>query len=162
MELEPLHIRISVRDQTLRLAGAAQKIYYPISTARLGVGCGFGSFRTPTGLHRVRIKIGAGLPINSILAARRPTGMLLDDELQHSNPGRDWILTRILWLDGLELGINKGGLVDTLRRHIYIHGTADEASIGKPASHGCIRMRNADLVDLFDRVQNGVQVVIEA
>jgi lipoprotein-anchoring transpeptidase ErfK/SrfK len=95
-----------------------------------------------------------------VFVGRRPTGELFGDELQARHPGRDWILTRILWLSGLEPGRNRLGNVDTMRRYIYIHGSPDAARMGTPGSHGCIRMHNADVIDLFDRVPAGTRVLI--
>jgi len=149
-----MRIRVSVADQTLRLLNevGAQICDYPISTALAGVGEVSGSFQTPRGQHIIRAKIGAGLPENTVFVRRRPTGEIWTPELGQQHPGRDWILTRILWLSGCLPGFNRLGCVDTMRRYIYIHGSPDIAEMGVPGSHGCIRMRNADIVDLFDRV----------
>jgi len=106
------------------------------------------------------LKIGEGCPLGAVFRRRRPTGEVFTPALAAGFPGRDWILSRILWLDGLQQGVNRGGRLDTLRRFIYIHGTADEHLVGQAASHGCIRMRNADIVDLFDRVRPGAAVHI--
>ena len=143
-------------------AGALIK-RYAVSTAANGAGELSGSYCTPRGQHVIRAKIGAGQPENAVFVRRRPTGELYTPELGELFPERDWILTRILWLSGCEPGFNRMGEVDTMRRYIYIHGTADEAAMGKPASHGCVRMRNADVIDLFDRVAAGTPVeVVEA
>jgi len=96
--------------------------------------------------------VGAGYPANAVFVERRPTGEIYDSELAQRHPGRDWILTRILWLSGCEPGFNRLGKVDTMRRAIYIHGSPDSAEMGKPGSHGCIRMRNRDIIELFDLV----------
>ena len=133
---------------------------YPISTGLNGVGEQSGSGCTPRGLHRVRLRIGDGCPAGTVFRARRPTGEVYGPELEAACPGRDWILTRILWLTGCEPGRNRGGGVDTLRRFIYIHGCPDTAPMGEPRSHGCIRMRNADLVELFDLTPVGTPVEI--
>lgn len=125
---------------------------YSISSARNGVGESNGSFCTPRGRHIVRAKIGAGQPFNTVFVERRPTGEVYSPELARNSPGRDWILTRILWLSGCERGLNRMGHVDTMRRAIYIHGSPDTAEMGKPGSRGCIRMRNRDIVELFDLV----------
>lgn len=125
---------------------------YVVSTAKKGAGEESGSYRTPRGSHIVRAKIGAGCPENSVFVRRRPTGEIWTPELFEQHPGRDWILTRILWLSGCEPGRNRLGSVDTMRRYIYIHGSPDLAEMGRPGSHGCIRMRNADIVELFDLV----------
>lgn len=147
---------VSVADQELCLplsGGTVRR--YPVSTAANGTGCIEGSHCTPTGYHRVRLKIGERCPIGTVFRGRRPTGEVFTPALADSFPGRDWILSRILWLEGLQPGFNRGGRVDTLRRFVYIHGTADEHLIGQPASHGCIRMRNIDVVELFDLVPQG-------
>jgi lipoprotein-anchoring transpeptidase ErfK/SrfK len=133
---------------------------YPISTARNGLGEQCGSYCTPRGRHRIAEKIGAGQPLYAVFKARVPTGEIWSRELEADDPSRDWILTRILWLDGLEDGRNKGANVDTHDRYIYIHGTNEEHLIGQPVSHGCIRMKNADVVELFDLVETGTEVVI--
>ena len=149
-----MKIHVSVADQTLRLVDEVGTLLcaYPISTALAGVGEVFGSFQTPRGQHIIRAKIGAGLPENTVFVRRRPTGEVWTPELGQQHPGRDWILTRILWLSGCLPGFNRLGCVDTMRRYIYIHGSPDIAEMGVPGSHGCIRMRNADIVDLFDRI----------
>lgn len=134
---------------------------WSISTAAAGTGQRQGSGCTPTGLLRIHAKIGADAAINSVFVGRQPTGEIYSPELAAAHPDRDWILTRILWLEGLELGHNLGGEVDTLARYIYIHGTPDTEPMGRPASHGCIRMRNSDLVDLFDRVEIHTEVRIK-
>ncbi len=125
---------------------------YAVSTAKNGVGEKNGSFCTPRGRHIVRAKIGAGQPLGAVFVRRRPTGEVWTPELHARYPGRDWMLTRILWLSGKQPGFNRLGDVDTMRRVIYIHGTHDFAEMGKPGSHGCIRMRNEDIVELFDLV----------
>lgn len=125
---------------------------WPVSTAANGAGEETGSCRTPRGMHIVRAKIGAGMPLNSVFVGRRPTGEIYDPELGQAEPERDWILSRILWLSGKEPGFNRLGAQDTMRRYIYIHGTPDEHFVAEPQSHGCIRMRNQDLVELFDLV----------
>jgi hypothetical protein len=154
-------IRISIPDQRLELLeGGVAVASYPVSTARNGPGEQRDSGCTPRGWHRVRVKIGAGLPLNTVFVGRRPTGEVYGPELAAGYPERDWILTRILWLTGLEAGFNRGGDRDTLRRYIYIHGCPDEAPMGVPLSHGCIRMRNRDLLELFDRVAAGDRVFI--
>jgi hypothetical protein len=133
---------------------------YPVSTATNGPGEQNGSYCTPRGRHRIAEKIGAGAPMCSAFKSRQPTGEIWTPELDAEFPGRDWILTRILWLDGLEPGRNKGGTVDTHARYIYIHGTNEEHKIGTPASHGCIRMKNADVAELFGLVEVGTEVRI--
>jgi L,D-transpeptidase YbiS len=135
---------------------------YPVSTAANGPGEQSGSYCTPRGRHRIAEKIGAGAPLCAAFTSREPTGEIWTPELDAENPGRDWILTRILWLDGLEPGRNQGGTVDTHDRYIYIHGTHEEHRLGTPASHGCIRMKNADVAELFDLVKVGTEVRITA
>jgi len=125
---------------------------YPISTAKAGVGEISGSYQTPRGRHVIRAKIGASQPENTVFVRRRPTGETWTPKLLEQFPGRDWILTRILWLSGCEPGRNRLGCVDTMRRYVYIHGSPDTAEMGIPGSHGCVRMRNADIVELFDLV----------
>jgi lipoprotein-anchoring transpeptidase ErfK/SrfK len=125
---------------------------YSVSTAKNGLGEKNGSFCTPRGRHIVRAKIGAGQPENTVFVRRRPTGEIWSRELHAKYPGRDWMLTRLLWLSGLEPGKNRLGDVDTMRRYIYIHGSPDTAEMGRPGSIGCIRMRNRDIIELFDLV----------
>ncbi|MGC8119348.1 L,D-transpeptidase family protein [Marinobacter sp. VGCF2001] len=133
---------------------------YPVSTGLNGPGERDGSGCTPTGEHYVRARIGAGQPINTVYRGRRPTGEIYSQELADAYPGRDWILTRILWLCGCEWGHNRGPGVDTFRRFIYIHGTPDTEPMGVARSHGCIRMRNADMIELFEQVPAGTRVRI--
>lgn len=149
-----MKLRISVGRQLMQVFDEAGKLIrqYPISTALAGVGEEFGSFRTPRGRHVIRAKIGAALPENTVFVRRRPTGEIWTPQLGEAFPDRDWILTRILWLSGCEPGANRLGCVDTMRRYIYIHGSPDSAEMGTPGSHGCVRMRNADIVELFDLV----------
>ena len=149
-----MKLLVSVARQTLQLVADDGSVLreYPVSTAKAGVGESFGSFQTPRGAHLIRAKIGAGQPLNSVFVRRRPTGEIWTPELAEQFPGRDWILTRILWLSGCQPGHNRLGCVDTMRRYVYIHGSPDSAEIGVPGSHGCVRMRNADIVELFDRV----------
>jgi lipoprotein-anchoring transpeptidase ErfK/SrfK len=154
-------ILIDIRSQTLELAEESRVLRrYPVSTALNGPGEREGSGCTPRGQHRVRIRIGAGSPEGTVFVGRRPTGEVYDADLGEQYPERDWVLTRILWLTGLEPGRNRGGNVDTLRRFIYIHGCPDTEPMGVPRSHGCIRMRNADLIELFDLVAAGMPVDI--
>jgi len=147
--------RLELRDEDQLLAR------YAISTSRYGPGERYNSQCTPRGLHRIRARIGAGLPAGAVLVGRRPTGEVYDTALARRHPQRDWILTRILWLCGCEPGRNRWGDVDSMRRFIYIHGTPDGEVMGVPFSHGCIRMRNSELVDLFDRVNAGTLVDIQ-
>ncbi len=157
-----MKLLISVARQTLQLlddAGAVLR-QYSVSTAKAGVGEISGSFQTPRGRHIIRAKIGAGQPLNTVFVRRRPTGEIWTPELAEQFPGRDWILTRILWLSGCQPGQNRLGCVDTMRRYVYLHGSPDSAEMGVPGSHGCVRMRNADIVDLFDRVPCYTEVEI--
>ncbi|WP_298397133.1 L,D-transpeptidase [uncultured Azonexus sp.] len=141
------HQRLQVKDDDGTLLKE-----YAVSTAKAGVGEQSGSYRTPRGMHVIRAKIGAGQAANTVFVRRRPTGEIWTPELAEQFPGRDWILTRILWLSGCEPGHNRLGCVDTMRRYVYIHGSPDTAQMGVPGSHGCVRMRNADIIELFDLV----------
>jgi L,D-transpeptidase YbiS len=157
-----MKLRVSVARQLLSVIDEAGEVLrqYPVSTALAGVGEVSGSYRTPRGQHVIRAKIGAGQPENTVFVRRRPTGEIWTPALGDEFPDRDWILTRILWLSGREPGCNRLGCVDTMRRYIYIHGSPDSAEIGQPGSHGCIRMRNADIVELFDLVPRYTEVEI--
>ncbi len=155
-------VRISITRQLLELVRGEEVICrYAVSTAQAGPGEANGSGRTPRGRHYIRACIGGDQPVGAVFVARRPTGEVYSPELAAHYPERDWILSRILWLCGLEKGFNRGGERDTQRRYIYIHGTPDTEPMGLPRSHGCIRMRNADLIELFDQVQPGTPVLIE-
>jgi len=154
-------IVVEVPAQTLEVFDNGMLLRrYPVSTSMKGTGEKNGSFCTPRGRHLVRARIGAGAPLNAVFVKRRPTGELYTAELAARFPGRDWILTRILWLSGCEPGFNRLGDVDTMRRYVYIHGSPDSAVMGKPGSIGCIRMCNADVVELFDLVETGTPVDI--
>ena len=156
-------VRIDLDRQCLELLGQGEvRRAYPVSTAANGPGELEGSHCTPRGMHVIRARIGAGAVPGTVFVGRRPTGERYTPALGAAHPGRDWILTRILWLSGTEPGRNRLGRVDTMRRYIYIHGCPDEVDIATPGSHGCIRMRNADVIDLFDRVEAGTRVLIEA
>jgi len=159
-----MKIEIDLRKQSLLLRDEKGQILrkYIVSTAKNGPGEKNGSFCTPRGRHIVRAKIGAGQPPNTVFVRRRPTGEVWSPELHARYPGRDWMLTRLLWLSGCEPGKNRLGDVDTMRRYIYIHGSPDTAEMGKPGSIGCIRMRNADIVELFDLVPPYAAVDIRA
>ncbi|MGH8664527.1 MAG: L,D-transpeptidase family protein [Burkholderiales bacterium] len=148
-----MRIEVSLEHQSLRLLDGERCVReYAVSTARNGAGERSGSNCTPRGRHIVRAKIGQGAAIDTVFVGRRPTGEIYSPVLAAKFPGRDWILTRILWLSGCEPGFNRLGNVDTMRRHIYIHGSPDTATMGMPGSIGCIRMRNADIVELFELV----------
>ncbi len=155
-------ILVSIPAQTLILfdGDGSEVAAYRISTALSGAGERKGSNRTPRGTHVVRARIGAGQPANAVFVGRRPTGEVWSPELAAQYPQRDWILTRILWLSGCEVGFNRLGDCDTMQRYIYIHGTPDTEPMGVPLSHGCIRMRNADVLDLYERVPVGTPVLI--
>ncbi|HEY0842760.1 L,D-transpeptidase [Methylotenera sp.] len=157
-----MQINISISQQRLTLLDAlgTVKASYVISSAANGVGCEKNSGCTPIGAHVIRAKIGSHQPVNTVFVGRRPTGEICTPALMAESPDRDWILTRILWLSGREVGKNRLGNVDTMQRYIYIHGTPDSVAVGKPESHGCIRMRNVDIIELFDLVEVGTSVLI--
>lgn len=156
------YLRVSLSRQTLEWMTDARSLRcWPVSTARNGPGERRGSECTPRGWHRVRARIGEGQPLNTVFRGRRPTGELYGEALAARHPGRDWILTRILWLGGLEPGFNRYGDVDTTWRYVYIHGSPDHGVAGIPASHGCVRLRSPDMLDLFERVPVGMKVLIE-
>ncbi|MBL8201962.1 MAG: L,D-transpeptidase [Chromatiales bacterium] len=161
MDSPPVDLIVSLTRQTLQFRRDGRVLReFRVSTSRHGPGELSGSLCTPRGLHVIRAKIGSGLPVGAVLRGRRPTGEILTPELHRAEPGRDWILSRILWLSGLEPGRNRLGNVDSMRRYIYIHGTPDQEPMGVPFSHGCIRMRNADVCWLFDAVTPGTRVNI--
>jgi lipoprotein-anchoring transpeptidase ErfK/SrfK len=159
-----MKILIHIPTQSLELFDDSGKSLrrYSVSTGANGVGEENGSFCTPRGRHVIRAKIGAGQPHNAVFVKRRPTGEIYTLELGVQHPRRDWILTRILWLSGCESGFNRSGSCDTMRRYIYIHGTPDSTPLGQPGSHGCVRMRNAELIELFDLVAVGTEVQVIA
>ena len=148
-----MKIEIDAGKQELRLLDGGRVLKrYAVSTSKNGLGEKNGSLCTPRGRHIVRAKLGRGQPPGAVFVRRRPTGEVWTPELHARDPGRDWILTRILWLSGCEPGKNRLGEVDTMRRYIYIHGSPDTAEMGKPGSIGCVRMRNRDIAELFDLV----------
>ena len=156
-------IKISIATQRLTYSAVNTVAkQYPVSTSLKGTGQTINSGMTPLGQHIIRAKIGKDLPVNSVFVGRRPTGEIFNPAMLDDFPDRDWILTRILWLSGKQLGFNRLGDVDTMQRYIYIHGTAYEDQLGKPVSHGCIRMSNSDVIDLFSRVEIGCRVDIIA
>jgi L,D-transpeptidase YbiS len=157
-----MRIEISIQQQTLTLFDdfGGVKAKYSVSTAANGIGCEKNSGCTPLGRHIIRAKIGAGAQPNTVFVGRRATGEIYAPELKAEFPDRDWILTRILWLSGCELGVNRLGNVDTMQRYIYIHGSPDSVAMGEIGSHGCIRMRNADVIELFEFVEAGTPVLI--
>ncbi|WEJ61592.1 L,D-transpeptidase [Thiomicrorhabdus lithotrophica] len=155
-------LRVSISEQTLELFNNEELVKaYSISTALNGSGCQKDSGQTPLGKHIIRAKIGANTPINSVFVGRRPTGEIFNEQLAQEFPHRDWILSRILWLSGNEKGVNRLGNVDTMQRYIYIHGTPDSEPMGVPISHGCIRMRNNEIIELFDliEIQTPVEII---
>lgn len=155
-------ITISISKQRLALFEGDTLIdQFSISTALNGAGEQKNSGCTPRGHHYVRAMIGEGLPLNAVLVGRRFTGEVYNRELAKAFPERDWILTRILWLCGKEPGVNRLGYVDTMQRYIYIHGTPDSEPMGVAKSHGCIRMRNKDLIALYNTIQPGTPVEIK-
>ena len=154
-------ILISASKQSLLLRENNQQIAeYSISTSKYGLGESNGSYQTPRGRHTVRAMIGEGLPLNAVYVGRRFTGEIYSAELSEAFPNRDWVLTRIIWLCGCEKGKNRLGQRDSMRRYIYIHGTPDSEPMGVPASHGCIRMRNVEVTDLYNRISHGCAVII--
>lgn len=159
----PMHIHIDLGRQRLSLFGddGACIRRYPVSTALNGPGERQDSGCTPRGRHVVRAMIGAGAPSGAVFRGRRPTGEVWTPEFALVHPGRDWVLSRIMWLSGCEPGWNRLGRVDSMRRYIYIHGTGDDQPMGVARSHGCVRMRNRDVIELFDLVPVGVVVLIE-
>lgn len=158
-----LQIIVSLKTQALLLVDEGRVLkQWMVSTALNGPGQESGSHCTPLGRHIIRAKIGGGCPANTVFVGRRPTGEVFSTELEEKYPRRDWILTRILWLSGVERGFNRLGSCDSMRRFIYIHGCPDSCPMGIPLSHGCIRMRNQDLIDLFDAVPVYTPVLINA
>ncbi|RKG34526.1 cell wall-recycling L,D-carboxypeptidase ElsL [Acinetobacter tianfuensis] len=150
---------IDLDQQTLYLPKLNK--FYVISSGKNGIGEAENSGKTPRGWHRIAEKIGAELPLNTVFIARQPTGEIYSSALALEHPERDWILSRILWLGGLETGFNQGEGCDTYRRYIYIHGTPETEPMGVPMSHGCIRMRNEDIVELFDLIDVDAKVLIQ-
>lgn len=155
-------IVIKVDQQQLLVLDQQDQIVFQagVATASNGVGEISGSEQTPRGKHVIRAKIGTNSKENTVFVARRPTGEIYSPELRKLHPERDWILTRILWLSGLEVGKNRLGERDTMRRYIYIHGAPPEDPMGIPSSHGCIKMKNADVIKLFNMVDHGTPVTI--
>jgi lipoprotein-anchoring transpeptidase ErfK/SrfK len=155
-------IRIDLRTQQLEVREGERVVArYPVSTSAKGAGERLGSEQTPRGVHEVRELIGQGAPHGAVFVARKPTGEICTSELRTANPDRDWILSRVIWLSGLEDGRNRGGDVDSYDRYIYIHGTPDDEPIDAPRSHGCIRMRNEDVIELFETLAIGTRVEID-
>lgn len=149
---------IDLAGQTLSLP--KHNKFYVISSGKNGIGEQENSGKTPRGWHKVALKFGHSAPKNAVFKARQETGEVYDDALATQFPERDWILSRILWLSGLEENLNQGEGCDTFKRYIYIHGTPDTEPMGIPMSHGCIRMRNEDVIELFDLIPEQALVFI--
>lgn len=157
-----IHLQVSIAKQKLFVYKNDNLVReYTVSTAKNGAGEVFGSEKTPRGLHLIRAKIGDKCAVNTVFVERRPTGEIYKPELKLQHPQRDWILTRIMWLSGLEVGKNRLGNVDTMRRYVYIHGTPDETNMEIPGSRGCIRMRNEDLIELFNTIPAQTRILIQ-
>jgi hypothetical protein len=157
-KISPTHfvLAVNIAGQTASLFEQNKFVKkFPCSTSRFGIGQTEGSNRTPLGLHRIAEKIGAGEPAGTVFKARKVVGHTSQPEFVDAK-----ITTRILWLEGLEPGLNRGGNVDSHARYIYIHGTADQKSIGKPSSCGCIHLADTDLIPLFDLLPSGTLVWI--
>ena len=162
MQSESRLIKISIDEQRLQLLESGRIVMdVAVSTAANGPGERMHSECTPRGWHRIRARIGAGAAANTVFVGRRATGEIYTPELKLQHPGRDWMLTRILWLCGMEPGRNRFGDRDSMRRYIYIHGCPEEDAMGIPSSHGCIKMRNAEVIKLFERVATGTRVLIQ-
>lgn len=154
-----MHIEIDLSRQQLKLWNEGRvRMDVAVSTGANGIGEINGSGCTPRGKHVVRAMLGAGAPANAVFVQRRWTGEVWTPELHQQFPKRDWMLTRILWLSGTEVGRNRLGCVDTFRRYIYLHGTPPITELGKPGSKGCVRVRNEDLISLYDQVKPGIEV----
>lgn len=154
-------ILVGISRQTLEFTRRGEvRARWPVSTSRFGPGELADSMGTPRGPHRVRACIGQGQPPGAVFVGRRATGEIYSEELARRHPGRDWILSRILWLCGEQPGYNRHGRADSMRRYIYIHGTPDSQPMGVPRSHGCVRMRNADVIELFELAGPGCRVDI--
>jgi len=161
--MKQVQVLVNIADQQLSVVDQQQRTVYQttVATAKNGIGQIEGSECTPLGSHRIRAKIGDDCELNTVFVGRRPSGEIYSPELDAQFPKRDWILTRILWLCGNEVGINRGANVDTMRRYIYIHGAPDSHPMGVPSSHGCIKMRNADVLALYELVDVGTTVMIK-
>lgn len=156
-----LYLHVIPKCQLLRLMiNGQEKKSYVISTAKNGLGEKKNSEKTPRGWHIIRAKIGHGVPENTVFVGRRPTGEIYSKLLSEKFKNRDWILTRILWLSGLEVGFNRLGSYDTMQRYIYLHGAPDSTKFGIPTSHGCIKMRNSEIIELFSTIDVGTKIFI--
>ena len=158
-----ISLRIRISEQMLYVLDELEEVVqkYAVSTSRYGIGNKQNSFKTPVGKHSVKQKIGEHAAMNEVFVARRSIGVLDNLKQQQATLPQDIITSRIMWLQGLEPGVNKGDDIDSYQRYIYIHGTDEEDKIGTAASHGCIRMRNHDVIDLFYQVEEGCEVFIE-
>lgn len=153
-QMPSTYMFVSVAQQTLTLIEDRKQVYETkIATAKNGVGELNGSECTPRGWHIIRAKIGENCPENTVFRGRRPTGEIFSAKLKQHFPNRDWILTRIMWLSGLQPGFNRLGDRDTMRRYVYIHGCPDSDEMGIPSSHGCVKMTNRHVIELFERVK---------
>ena len=162
MQPESHLIKVSIDEQRLQYLESGHVVMdVAVSTAANGPGEIMHSECTPRGRHRIRAKIGAGAAENTVFVGRRASGEIYTPELKQQHPERDWMLTRILWLSGLEPGKNRLGDRDSMRRYIYIHGCPEEDAMGMPSSHGCVKMRNSEVIKLFDRVPVGTRVLIQ-
>jgi lipoprotein-anchoring transpeptidase ErfK/SrfK len=160
--MKTLHIVVTLKEQKLDVYEGDNLVRtYRVATGKKGIGEQFGSEKTPRGHHKIRAKIGHDQAENTVFIGRRPTGEIYHPEMRNQHPSRDWILTRIMWLSGLEPGFNRLANVDTMRRYIYIHGCPDEDEMGIPSSHGCVKMRNSDVIELFDLIPVGTEVLIK-
>lgn len=160
---ESAHIEVDISEQRLYLIeNSLVKASYPISTSKYGEGSIENSFKTPLGKHSIKEMIGEEAEINTIFTSRINTKRSATIIDQFQDTDNDYVTSRIMWLDGEEDGFNKGGNVDSFRRYIYIHGTHEEGLIGTKASHGCIRMFNYDVIELFNLVNIGTKVLIRA
>ncbi|MGE8562043.1 MAG: cell wall-recycling L,D-carboxypeptidase ElsL [Acinetobacter sp.] len=156
--LEQADVLIDLAEQSLSLP--KHNKFYVISSGKNGIGEQENSGKTPRGWHKIALKFGQSAPKNAVFKARQETGEVYDEALAAQFPERDWILSRILWLSGLEENFNQGEGCDTFKRYIYIHGTPDTEPMGVPMSHGCIRMRNQDVIELFDLIPEQALVYI--
>ena len=157
----PPYVVVAIGAQRLYLMqdGRLFKVY-PVSTSVFGPGAQENSNQTPLGLHQIKQKFGEGEPLGMIFKARKPTGRIAEIIKEPIDIPADDVTTRIMWLEGMEPGINQGGKVDSYKRYIYIHGTPEEGLIGRPASHGCVRMYNEDVIELFSKLPEGTLVYI--
>ena len=159
-ELSQADILIDLAEQTLFLP--KHNKLYVVSTGKNGIGEQENSGKTPRGWHKIALKFGQNAPKNTVFIARQETGEIYSQDLAEAFPERDWILSRILWLSGLEQDFNLGTGCDTFNRYIYIHGTPDTEPMGIPISHGCIRMRNTDVMELFELIPVDATVYLKA